>query len=60
MYTPISTKLIDFTVAIGVVKMGVDKRFDSWKVDFVGLGIRDGDGNPVDQTVSSKSLLESD
>lgn len=45
-------------VAIGVVKMGVGKRFDSWEVDFVGLGVRDGDDNPVDQTASSKNLLE--
>lgn len=39
-------------VAIGVVKQDDDKRFDSWKSDLVGLGTRDGEGRPVDQTVS--------
>ncbi|KAJ9096125.1 hypothetical protein QFC20_006500 [Naganishia adeliensis] len=36
--------------AIGVVKLRDNRQYDSWKTDLVGLGIRDGDGNPVDHT----------
>jgi hypothetical protein len=43
-------------VALGMVKQGDDKRYDSWRKDLVGFGVRDEAGNPVDETVRTVSL----
>jgi CubicO group peptidase (beta-lactamase class C family) len=38
--------------AIMIVKQEKGDRFDQWQKAFVGLGVRDGKGNPMEQDVS--------
>jgi hypothetical protein len=43
-------------VSIGIVKQDKGAKFTQWQTDYVGLGVRDGKGNPVDDRVSMRRM----